>query len=66
VIALVILAGMAGAALGVILAGMLAGAALGVILAGMLAAGRREDDCRACRGDKAFRVADEEVRREVV
>jgi len=49
----------------VILAGM-AGAALGVILAGMLAAGRREDDCRACRGDKAFRVADEEVRREVV
>lgn len=28
---------------------LMAGAALGVILAGMVSAGRREDDCRACR-----------------
>lgn len=39
---------------------LMTGAALGVILMGMVAAGRREDDCRACRGDKAFRVADEQ------
>lgn len=28
---------------------LMTGAALGVILAGMVSAGRREDDCRACR-----------------
>lgn len=38
---------------------LMAGAAAGVILMGMVSAGRREDDCRACRRDKAFRVADD-------
>lgn len=38
---------------------LMTGAALGVILMGMVAAGRREDECRACRRELwAFPSAD--------
>lgn len=31
---------------------LLAGAALGIILMGMVTAGRREEDCRACERER--------------
>jgi hypothetical protein len=45
---------------------LMAGAALGVIFMGMVTAGRREDECRACRRAAVHDRRREEVRREAV